>query len=419
MTSDRLPNRWGIAVAAVCIQLCLGALYGWSVFKNPLMSLGHWSETSVQLNFTLVFIFFGFGTIIGGLWQDRGGPRIVASTAGALYGVGYIVAGLATTNHSLNGIYLGYGLLGGLGAGMGYICPVATLVKWFPDKRGVMTGVAVCGFGFAALLMSPFAAWQIIHYGPAVTFETLGVLYLIVVVTAAQFFSIPPHRWRPEGWEPRSAVAKSAGLHDFTLAEAMKTWQFYVLFLMLFNAIAAGFALISQASPMAQEMVGMPVLRAAATVGLIAIFNGMGRIFWASVSDFLGRTRVYLIIFLLEVGAFFALPRVHDWTLFSMLFALIGLCYGGSLGTMPSLTADYFGSKSVGGIYGAILFGANIGGTLAPFMIARVHQDVGSYAPAMLVITIAMMCSLILPLIARRPSNRQEVAAPAVVPVPD
>jgi OFA family oxalate/formate antiporter-like MFS transporter len=415
MTSERLPNRWGIAVAAVCIQLCLGAAYGWSVFKNPLMKLGSWSETSVQLNFTLIFIFFGFGTIIGGLWQDRVGPRIVATTAGVLYGVGYIVAGLATASHSLTGIYFGYGLLAGFGMGMGYICPIATLVKWFPDKRGIMTGVAVCGFGFAALLVSPFAAWEIINYGPPATFETLGALFLVVVVISAQFFSIPPHRWRPEGWEPRSAVAKSAGLHDFTVSEAMKTWQFYVLFLMLFMAIAAGFALISQASPMAQEMVGMPVLRAAATVGLIAIFNGIGRVFWPSVSDFIGRARVYFIIFLVEVSAFFLLPRLHDWTMFSVLFAVIGFCYGGSLGTMPSLVADYYGSKSVGGIYGAILFGANIAGTLAPFMIARVHQDLGSYAPAIQVITIAFLCSLLLPLIARQPSSRHAVAAPVVV----
>jgi OFA family oxalate/formate antiporter-like MFS transporter len=404
-----------IAVAAVFVQLCLGAAYGWSVFKNPLMNLGHWSETSVQLNFTLIFIFFGFGTIVGGFWQDRVGPRMVATTAGVLYGAGYIFAGLSAANHSLTGIYLGYGLLAGFGMGMGYICPVATLVKWFPDKRGLMTGVAVCGFGFAALLMSPFAAWNILRAGAPATFETLGVVYLIVVVTSAQFFSNPPHRWHPEGWEPSTTVAKAAGLHDFTVSEALRTWQFYVLFLLLFMALAAGFAVISQASPMAQELVGMPVLRAAATVGLIAIFNGLGRIFWPTVSDFVGRARVYFIFFVIEVSAFFLLPRVHDWTVFSVLFAVIGLCYGGALGTTPSMVADYFGSKSVGGIYGIILFGANVAGTLTPFMMARIHQDLGSYSPAIQAITIAMLCSLVLPLIARRPSNRQEVAAPIAV----
>lgn len=158
MTSERLANRWGIAVAAVCMQICLGAVYGWSVFKKPLMGTEHWAETAVQLNFTLAIFFLGVGTIIGGLWQDKVGPRKVATTAGIIYGVGYMISAIAAGNHSLNLLYLGYGVLTGVGMGMGYICPVATLVKWFPDMRGLMTGVAVCGYGFGAAVMGPFAA---------------------------------------------------------------------------------------------------------------------------------------------------------------------------------------------------------------------------------------------------------------------
>ncbi len=407
MTSERFANRWGIAVAAVCVQICLGATFGWSVFKNPLMRLEQWSETSVQLNFTLTLIFMAVGTIVGGIWQDRVGPRIVATTAGVLYGLGYIMAGLGASHHSLNGIYLGYGLLAGTGMGMGYICAIATLVKWFPDKRGLMTGVAVCGFGLAALLMSPFAAWEIINSGVSATFEILGVVYLIVVCVAAQFFAIPPAGWHPAGWEPRTPVAKAAGTHHFTLLEAMGTWQFYLLCLMLFINFSAGYMFISQASPMAQEMVGMTVLRGAAMVGLISIFNGLGRVFWAWASDYVGRTRVYFLIFLIEALIFFLVLRIHDWTLFSMAFALIGLCYGGGLSVMPSLVADYFGSKAVGGVYGTILAAANVPATAAPMMIAYVHQTLGKYAPAINVMTIVVLCSLILPLIARRPNRGQ------------
>ena len=400
-----LPNRWGIAVAAVCMQMCLGAVYGWSVFKKPLMGTEHWSETSVQLNFTLAIFFLGVGTIIGGLWQDRVGPRKVASTAGIIYGIGYLVSGFAAAHGSLNGMYLGYGILGGIGMGMGYICPVATLVKWFPDMRGLMTGVAVCGYGFGALIMSPFAAWEIIRHGIPLTFYTLGIAYLIIVFAAAQFFANPPQNWKPLGWEPSNAVAKAASTYDFTVGEALGTWQFYLLFLLLFLNVSAGIMIISQASPMAQEMVGMTVLRAAGMVGLISIFNGLGRVFWAWVSDYMGRARVYFLLFLIQVAIFFMLPRIHDWTLFSLAFAVIGLCYGGGFGTMPSFTADFFGVKAMGGIYGIILLAWGLAAIPSPIMIAHIHQNLGKYAPAIHVITIVMLISLILPLIARRPAK--------------
>src|SRR5215472_14987375 len=412
MSSDRLPNRWSIAVAAVCMQICLGAVYGWSVFKKPLMSGEHWSETSVQFTFTLAILMLGIGTIIGGLWLDKTGPRRVATTAGLIYGIGYFVSAMAASRHSLNELYLGYGVLGGIGMGMGYICPVATLVKWFPDRRGLMTGVAVCGYGFGAAVMSPVAAWEIIRYGVDAAFWTLGVVYLIVVVAAAQFYANPPHGWRPAGWEPRTAVAKSASAVDFSVNEALGTWQFYLLFLLLFLNVSAGIMIISQASPMAQEMVGMTVLKAAGMVGVISLCNGFGRVLWAWISDIIGRAQVYFLLFLIQVIIFFSLPRIHDSTLFSVSFALIGLCYGGGFGTMPSLTADFFGAKSMGGIYGIILLAWGLAAIPSPIMIAHIHQSIGKYVPAINVITVVMLCSLILPLIARRPS-REPVSASA------
>ncbi len=279
MASDRLPNRWGIAVAAVIMQICLGAVYGWSVFKIPLMKAHGWSETSVQLNFTLAILFLGVGTIIGGLWQDRKGPRIVATVAGVLYGLGYLVAGFAANQGSLTGMYIGYGVLSGIGMGMGYICPVATLVKWFPERRGLMTGVAVCGYGAGALIMSPIAARLIQAHSPSYTFYALGIVYGIVVIITAQFYANPPAGWRPAGWQPTSAVARAAGTYDYTVKEAMATWQFWLLWAMLFLNVSAGIMIISQASPMAQQMVGMTAIQAAAMVGLISIFNGLGRVF--------------------------------------------------------------------------------------------------------------------------------------------
>jgi MFS transporter, OFA family, oxalate/formate antiporter len=414
MTSERLPNRWGIAVAAVCMQICLGAVYGWSVFKKPLMGAEHWTETAVQLNFTLAIFFLGVGTIIGGLWQDKVGPRKVATTAGIIYGIGYMLSGIAAANHSLNMLYVGYGVLTGIGMGMGYICPVATLVKWFPDRRGLMTGVAVCGYGFGAAVMGPFAAWEIIHYSVSTTFWTLGLIYLMVVVIAAQFYANPPQGWRPTGWEPRTTVAKSASAYDFTVGEALGTWQFYLLFFLLFLNVSAGIMIISQASPMAQEMVGMTVLKAAGMVSVISLCNGIGRVFWAWVSDYLGRARVYFLLYLIQVAIFFSLPRIHDLTLFTLCFAVIGLCYGGGFGTMPSFTADFFGAKAMGGIYGIILLAWGLAAIPSPIMIARIHQSLGRYAPAINVITIVMLVALIFPILARWRPAKSGGAAQAV-----
>ena len=412
MATDRLANRWGIAAAAVVMQLCLGAVYGWSVFVKPLISSEHWTLTQVALTFTFSILCLGGGTIVGGLWQDRVGPHRVATVAGILYGLGYIVASFAAAHHSLGGLYLGYGLLAGFGMGMGYICPVATLVKWFPDRRGLMTGVAVCGYGAGALVMSPLAAREIVALGVPATFLTLGIVYGAVVVLTAQFYRNPPQGWRPEGWEPRTAVSKAASTYDFTVREAMSTPQFWLLWFMLFLNVSAGIMIISQASPLAQQLVGLTPVSAAGIVGVISIFNGLGRIFWAAVSDFIGRARVYFLLYLIQVGVFFSLPHLHTAALFTAAVATVGLCYGGGFGTMPSFTADFFGAKFMGGIYGWILLAWAAGAVPSPILIARVRQTTGMYQPAIHVIAIVMVCSLVLPLLAHRP--RHEPVQPQV-----
>src|SRR5512142_485397 len=391
MNSTRLPNRWGIAVAAVIMQICLGAVYGWSVFKIPLMRGEHWPETQVQLNFTLAIFFLGVGTVIGGLWQDRVGPRKVATIAGILYGISYVLAGLSAGAHSLTGMYLTYGVVGGLGMGMGYITPVATLVKWFPDKRGLMTGVAVCGYGAGALIMSPIAARTILAYGVPATMIGLGIVYFVLVVGAAQFYANPPAGWVPTGYVPKTAVQKSATRIDFTVGQAMGTWQFWLLWFMLFLNVSAGIMIISQASPMAQQMVGMnPVAAAGLGVGVISIFNALGRVFWAWMSDMIGRARVYFLLYAIQAVIFFALPNIKSAGLFIGCFAIIGLCYGGGFGTMPSFTADFFGAKFMGGIYGWVLLAWGAAAIPSPIMIASIRQGTGGYGPAIRVIAVVL-----------------------------
>ncbi len=414
MPEERIRNRWFIAVAAVVMQICLGAAYGWSVFSKPLVATERWQLTSVQLNFTLAILFLGVGTVIGGLWQDRAGPRKVAAVAGVLYGISYVLAGLAARGHSLTGMYLTYGVMGGLGMGMGYITPVATLVKWFPDRRGLMTGVAVCGYGAGALIMSPIAARTIVAYGVPATMIGLGVVYFVLVVGAAQFYANPPAGWTLPGYVPKSAVQKSATKVDFTVSEAMQRWQFWLLWAMLFLNVSAGIMIISMASPMAQDMIHMAPVAAATMVMVISIFNGFGRVFWAWVSDHIGRAQVYFLLYAIQVVIFFSLTHVRSIGLFTIMFAIIGLCYGGGFGTMPSFTADFFGAKYMGGIYGWVLLAWGAAAIPSPIMIAHIRQSTGGYGPAIHIIAIVMACALILPILARfRPRSKAEPLAPS------
>jgi MFS transporter, OFA family, oxalate/formate antiporter len=402
-------GRWLIAVAAVVMQICLGAAYGWSVFVQPLIKTTGWTLTQVSLNFTLAIAFLGLGTIIGGLWQDRVGPRPVATAAGVIYGASYLLAAYFASAQSLMGLYFSYGVLGGIGMGMGYITPVATVTKWFPDRRGLMTGVAVAGYGAGALIMSPFAARSIVARGVPATFGILGIVYLVLVVAAAQLYKNPPQGWRPAGWKPTGAVATAATTYDFTVSEAMRTPQFWMLWLMLFLNVSAGIMIISQASPMAQELVHMTPVAAAGMVGLISVFNGAGRVFWAWVSDSIGRARVYLLLYAIQALIFFMLPRLTSVALFSTALAIIGLCYGGGFGTMPSFTADFFGSRYMGGIYGWILLAWGAAAIPSPILIARLRQTTGRYDQAIFAVAVVMAVAIVLPLLVRRPSPPRPV----------
>ena len=404
--TQRLPNRWIIAVAAVVMQICLGSTYAWSVFVKPLTASEPWSLTQVSATFSIAVLFLGCGCVIGGWWQDRKGPRIVSTVAGILYGTGFLISAWSVSHHTLLGIYFGYGLFSGLGMGMGYICPVAAITKWFPDRRGLMTGAAVMGFGAGALVMSPIAARIIISSGVATAFVTFGIAYLILVVLAAQFYINPPHGWRPQGWEPRSAVSKAATKIDYTPAIAFKTWRFWLLFLMLSLNTSAGIMILSQASPLAQQQTGVTVIVASTIVGILAVFNATGRVFWAWISDLIGRAQVYFLLFTIQVFLFFTLPHLHDVTLFTIAVCAIALCYGGGFGVMPSFTADYFGSRYVGGIYGWILLGWGFAAVPSPLFIAYLRETTGTYEYAILTLGFVMAISMAFPILAKRAAAR-------------
>jgi MFS transporter, OFA family, oxalate/formate antiporter len=410
MPVSKLPNRWVIAFAAILIQICCGAVYSWSVFVKPLLALESWTLIQVSATFTITLACIGIGALAGGLWQDRSGPRLVISIAGLLYGLGYFLASTAISHRSLAGLYTGYGVLGGIAIGMAYICPVATVTKWFPDKRGLMIGATVMGYGAGAVIISPIAARLIIRVGVPATFEIFAIAFVVVIVLAAQIHVVPPADWRPARMT-ETHVSRSAAKIDFTVMQAIRTWRFWLLWLMLSLNTSAGIMIISQASPLAQQQAGMTVLQASAAVGLISIFNAIGRVFWAWVSDFAGRSRVYFTLFAIQVFLFFFLPRVHEALLFEMVVCSIALCYGGGFAVLPAFAADFFGSKYIGGIYGWIILAMwAVAAIPSPMLIARVRETTGTYEYAIYVIGVVMLLSLPLPILAGRVAARGPVA---------
>src|SRR6195256_5711005 len=345
-------NRWYIALAGVLMQIALGGVYAWSVFRVPLANQFGWSISEVTLTFTISIFVLGIAAFFGGLWLNRKGPRVVALTGGALYGLGVF---LASFSNRLSWLYLSYGLIGGIGLGFAYIVPVAVLVKWFPDRRGLITGIAVGGFGAGALITAPLATRLIQSVGVLNTFAYLGIAYLLVTVLAGLFMHNPPDGWKPEGWPPKTSQASQRAGHDYNLSEALKTWQWYALWLLLFLNTCAGISVISQEAPIFQELTGATAIVAANMVGLASIGNAVGRVFWAWVSDLITRRMTFVVMFVLQVLLFWFLPNIATVTLMTIVTFVILMCYGGGFGTMPAFAADYFGPKNVGPIYGLML----------------------------------------------------------------
>src|SRR5437868_13360166 len=280
-------NRWGIAAAGVIMQMALGAVYAWSVFRIPLTKAFGWTISQVTFTFTIAILMLGFAAFMGGLWMRKSGPRRVAIVAGIFYGAGVFLASFSGGH--LYWLYFSYGFLGGTGLGLGYIVPVATLVKWFPDKRGMITGIAVAGFGAGALITAPIASRLIVSVGVMKTFAILGIAYFLGVTIPAFFMKDPPAGFAPAGWQPSAAQTRERVARDYTLGAALGQWQWYALWAMLFLNTSAGISIISQAAPMAEEITGVSAVVAAGLVSIISIANGSGRFLWAWFSDLVGR----------------------------------------------------------------------------------------------------------------------------------
>jgi MFS transporter, OFA family, oxalate/formate antiporter len=396
-----MTNRWSIAIAGVLLQVALGAVYAWSVFRAPLTKQFGWSISEVTLTFTISIFVLGIAAFVGGLWLNRVGPRAVALTGGFLYGLGVFLASFS--DHKLWWLYLSYGVIGGIGLGFSYIVPVAVLVKWFPDRRGLITGIAVGGFGAGALVTAPVATRLIQSVGVLHTFAYLGIAFLVVTVTAGYFMQNPPQGWKLAGWVPTASQAAHRSSDDYTLREALRTWQWWALWLLLFLNTSAGISVISQEAPLFQELARVTAVAAAGMVGVASIGNAFGRVFWAWASDSITRRATFVVMFIAQVILFWALPSITSASVLTIVAFIVLMCYGGGFGTMPAFAADYFGSRNVGPIYGLMLTAWGFASAFGPLLIAYLRQASGSYGEGLHVIAGVMAVSVLLPLIVSPP----------------
>lgn len=405
-------NRWLIAACAVGIHLSIGSVYAWSVFLKPIVKQTGWNFGHTQFTFSIAILFLGLSAALLGPFVERYGPRVSGTVAALFFGAGIVGSGLAVTANQLPLLYFCYGVLGGIGLGVGYITPVSTLVKWFPDRRGLATGLAIMGFGFASLIAAPIIQSLIVAAGLADTFFLLGAVYFSVMVLSSQYLAPPPPGWMPEGYTHKAVSARviQAG-ENMGVGEALRTRRFCGLWLMLFINITCGIAVISVASPLAQEIAGLTPYQAAAMVGIMGLFNGGGRIGWAALSDYVGRANTYTAFFVLQIIAFFLLPRTPDALLFQVLLFIIMTCYGGGFACIPAYIGDLFGTKHLAAIHGAILTAWAAAGLVGPLFAAWIREQTGSYSQTLLVSLFLFVPALAISLIIRFDTRKPKPSA--------
>jgi MFS family permease len=380
-------SRWLVPPAALAIHLSIGQAYAFSVFKNPLLALqaadgSHWNLKEVGYIFSIAIAFLGISAALFGAWLEKAGPRRAMFYSAICFGLGFVISSFGVSSHQLWLIYLGYGVIGGIGLGLGYISPVSTLIKWFPDRPGLATGLAIMGFGGGAMIGGPLANNLMAYYKGAgqpsipYTMITMGILYFIFMMFGVFTIRVPRDGWKPEGWVAPTNHSALISSHNVAVHEAWKTPQFWLLWVMLFVNVTAGIGILEQAAPMIQDLFkgGVSATAAVGFVGLLSIFNMAGRFFWASTSDFIGRKATYFIFFSLGAVLYFCLPftRQDMWNsvpLFVGIAAVLLSMYGGGFATIPAYLKDLFGGYNVSAIHGRLLTAWSMAGIVGPLIV--------------------------------------------------
>jgi len=396
-------NRWLVPPAALAIHLSIGQAYAFSVFKLPLTkvlgvsepSAADWKQTQLAWIFTIAIVFLGLSAAAFGRWLEHAGPRKSGLVAACCWSLGFLISAVGVQQHQIWLLYLGYGVLGGCGLGLGYITPVSTLIKWFPDRRGMATGMAIMGFGGGAMIASPLSQILLDHYksatsvGVSETFITLGIVYFISMLFGAFLFRVPPPGWKPAGWEPPAPNTQQLVTRRHVHVDtASKTRPFYFLWGVLFLNVTAGIGVLEQASPMIQEIFKGTVTAGAAAgfVGLLSLFNMAGRFGWSSLSDRVGRKRTYAVFFSLGPVLYLMIPyagNIGSVGLFVLCAGLILTMYGGGFATIPAYLSDVFGTQYVGAIHGRLLTAWSAAGVAGPVLVNYIREyQIGHGVPA-------------------------------------
>src|SRR5579883_1079446 len=386
-------SRWLIPPAALCVHLCIGQAYAFSVFNLPMTKLigisksapDDWPLTELGWIFSLAIFFLGVSAALLGRWVEEGGPRKAMFTAAMCWSGGFLLSALGVYVHNIWLIYLGYGVLGGFGLGIGYISPVSTLIKWFPDRPGMATGMAIMGFGGGAFIASPLSVFLMRAFssstsvGVAPTFLVMGIIYFAFMMFGVFTVRLPAPGWKPAGYVAPSEPKKLVTTENVDVDTALKTPQFYLLWWVLCLNVTAGIGVLGQASAMSQEMFPGRVtpLAAAGFVGLMSLFNMGGRFFWASLSDYIGRRNTYFVFFVLGTALYAAVPytgEIGSVALFVLAYAIIFSMYGGGFSTVPAYLKDMFGTRYVGAIHGLLLTAWSMAGIFGPVLVNYIRQ---------------------------------------------
>jgi MFS family permease len=386
-------SRWMVPPAALCVHLCIGQAYAFSVFNLPMTRLlgisqsapGDWKLTELGWIFSLAIFFLGVSAAVFGRWVEEGGPRRAMFTAALCWAGGFFLSAIGVYVHNLWLIYLGYGVLGGCGLGIGYISPVSTLIKWFPDRPGMATGMAIMGFGGGAFIASPLSVWLMgifktsTHVGVAETFIVLGIVYFCFMMVGAAIVRLPAPGWKPEGYVAPAQSKKLITTENVFVYDALKTPQFWLIWWVLCLNVTAGIGVLGQASAMSQEMFPGKItpVAAAGFVGLMSLFNMGGRFFWASTSDYIGRKNTYFVFFVLGTALYLSVPHwggMGSVPMFVISFLIIISMYGGGFSTVPAYLRDMFGTRYVGAIHGLLLTAWSMAGIFGPVLVNYIRQ---------------------------------------------
>lgn len=420
MTEDKKIRRWPVVAGALLIQLALGSVYAFSIFTGPLsITLGRPSVSFEILGiFAIALAVFAITTIFAGRLQDRKGPRTVATLAGLIYGTSYVLSSFFTENMTM--MYVSYGLIGGIGLGLGYVCPLAAAVKWFPEKKGLVSGIAVAGFGAGAFIFTQIGKWIIIQpdLGLSASFLFLGLIFMIMIVIGAQLLKNPPKDWVPKEYNPNDKINGRAA--DYDWHEIVRHRSFYFLFFMYLLSATAGLMMIGNVGNLSKYLDPSGLLLVSAQfqtiAGILALFNGAGRIGWGKISDHIGRRRTMALMFLIQAivlfvaAGFISLKPTDEIIQFAgltTLASLVGFTFGGNFALFPTITADFFGTKNLGINYGLVFTGYGAAGVMGALIPGLLAGSEGGFAYVFIVVGFASLVAFAMAIILRPPAHRQ------------